>query len=227
MKRKRIARMRIIVLSNLAWFAVASMLLFAVQGMNQRLLSKKSTIKYLAQEISWQRYAADKARSKVASVPRLQYMTSIMETRDPDFHAIAKASWKWGKRFDVSPYLIMAVAHRESAFDPLARSYDRNGSPLAYGVMQINYRVWKDQLALDISKMHDVDYNVEKGTQILKYYLDQHAGDVSAALFGYWGGSLANGRYTYPPRVLESKYFTVENNPVPPDIVYTPNVVSQ
>lgn len=207
MKRKRLSPGRFLVLINLAWFAIVAILLFAVQWQQERLLAKGETVRYLAQEIRWQRYATDKANAQIVSLPEFQFLAQALATKDGDIYAVAKAAWKWGKAYGVSPHLIMAVAHRESNFDPAARSYDKAGNELAMGIMQINYQVWKDELKLDPARMDDVDYNVQQGALILKHYLDKSPGDVGAALFAYWGGALAGGRYTYPPRVLESKFF--------------------
>jgi soluble lytic murein transglycosylase-like protein len=202
--RKVLSPGKFLVLLNLAWFSIVALLLFALQDLHQNLLYKNDTVKALAQEIRWQRYSADKAKAQVATLPEMEFLVGVMETRDKDLYSITKAAWKWGRVYQVSPYLILAVVHRESNFNPAARSYDKDGVELAMGAMQINYRVWKDTLKLDISRMSDVDYNVQNGVIILKHYLDRNPGDVSRALWEYWGRGES---YSYSPRVLESKYF--------------------
>jgi len=198
------------VLSNLAWFAVVSMLLFAVQGMNQRLLSKKSTIKYLAQEISWQRYAADKARVQVRDLPELQFLARAMETKNAYFYGIAKAAWKYGRALEKwqqvpnGPALVMSIVHRESAFKMGQQSYTKTGRPIAYGPAQIHYAVWKDRFGLELEMMDDPDYSIKHAVEILLIYLDQCHGNVAESLWLYWG----KGKdWSYPPMVLKSKYF--------------------
>jgi soluble lytic murein transglycosylase len=110
---------------------------------------------------------------------------------------VAKAAWKWGRVYGVSPYLIMSVAHRESNFNPLAVS------PVgAVGIMQIMPDVWK----LNPSKLRWIDYNVRHGARILKHYLDRY-NDPSRALFAYYGGNNDRNGYGYPSRVLGSKHF--------------------
>lgn len=198
---------RVLLIFALFWMAVAIALLFCVEGQYALLQSKQETIRELAKEISWQRYEVTKAQMQVPEYQEFKYLSGVMETRDRNLHAIAKAAWKWGKVYVVSPDLILSVIHRESFFDPSARSFDKDGMPLAYGAMQVNYRVWKTELNLDISKMDEIDYNIKQGTIILKYYLDRNPGDLGAALFQYWGGSLAGGSYTYPVRVLNSSFF--------------------
>jgi soluble lytic murein transglycosylase-like protein len=207
MKRKQLSPGRFLVLINLTWFAIAAILLFANSWQFNDRVQKSATIDTIEAELRWQSHVTARARRQAKDLPELQFLVRAMETKDADIYAIAKAAWKWGKVYQVSPYLIMAVAHRESNFDPAARSYDKDGLELAMGAMQINYRVWEHELKLDLSMMENVDYNIQKGTIILKDYLDKYPGDVGAALFAYWGGQLAGGRYTYPVRVLESKYF--------------------
>ena len=181
-------------------------LLFAVQWQTARYISRGETIRELGNEIRWQRYEADKAKRKTVSLPELEFLTGVMETRDRDLYAVAKAAWKWGRVYMVSPFLIMAVAHRESNFNPAARSYDSDGLELACGIMQINYRIWRDELRLDRERLlSDIDYNVQQGVIILRHYLDRNPGDISKALWRYWGGQ--GEAFQYPPRVLESKYF--------------------
>ncbi len=139
---------------------------------------------------------------RVASLkPELEEARFLIETyraNDRNVYRVAKAAWKWGRVYKVSPYLIMAVAHRESNFNPLAVS------PVgAVGIMQIMPDVWK----LNPSKLRGIDYNVQMGARILKHYLDQHGGDVSRSLFAYWGGNNDRHGYGYPARVLGSKNF--------------------
>jgi soluble lytic murein transglycosylase-like protein len=196
----------LIIIFGLFWFITSIVLLFVSQDLHQNLLYKNDTVKALAQEIRWQRYSADKAKAQVATLPEMEFLVGVMETRDKDLYSITKAAWKWGRVYQVSPYLILAVVHRESNFKPAARSYDKDGVELAMGAMQINYRIWKDELNLDLDRMDEIDYNVLHGVIILKYYLDRNPGDVSRALWEYWGRGEIN---SYSPRVLESKYFDV------------------
>ncbi len=209
-KRKRLSPGRFLCLVNLAWFAIVAALLLANGWQYNARIRQDRTIGTIAAELRWQSHVTARAEAQVEQLPELRFIDQAMETNNRDMYAIARAAWKWGKAIQVSPYLITAVAHRESNFDPRARSYDKEGNPLAYGCMQINFQVWKDELKLDMARMDEVDYNVEKATRILKHYLDQNQGDVSAALFAYWGGALAGGSYSYPPRVLESKYFDTQ-----------------
>lgn len=229
MKRKHLSPGRFLVLLNMAWFAIFALLLFANDWQFKDRLQKAGTIDTIKHELRWKSHVTDRALAQALEIPELQFLTRAMETKDRNLYAIAKAAWKYGRALEKwdqvrnGPALVMSVVHRESNFDPLARSYrikrdkdgnivlDKNGEPVkiavAYGAMQINYGVWKDDLKLDLARMNEPDYNVRHAVDILDGYLKKNGGDISSALFDYWGGSLAGGSYTYPPRVLESKYF--------------------
>lgn len=180
----------------IAYAAIVGLLL-VIGSMQGRLEQKQETIRALAKEIRWQRYVAERAERRQADYQELRHLAQVFMSKDRDVYKVARAAWKWGKVYSVSPHLILAVAHRESNFNPNAVS------PVgAVGVMQIMPDVWQ----LDKSRMFDIDYNVQMGTKILKHYLDQY-GDPGRALFAYWGGNLNLHGFGYPSRVLGSKFF--------------------
>jgi len=186
----------------IAVLAVALVLaLITLHCVQNKLLYNRSTVSYLAKEIRWLRYEADRAKARVAQLPELQFLAETYQANVPNTYAVARAAYKHGTTHGVSPYLVMAVAHRESAFNPRAVS-----SVGAVGIMQVMPSVWK----LDRAQMFDIDYNVEQGTLILQHYLRKHPGDVGRALFAYWGGNVERHDFSYPARVLESKYFDAQ-----------------
>jgi len=187
----------------LFFMATTFALLFALSWQYDRLHLKHETVRELAKEITWQKYRASKAALQVRELPEYKYLVQVMETRDRDLFDIAKAAWKWGAVYKINPFLIMAVAHKESNFNPYAQSYV-NGQPCAYGIMQINHRVWKDELSIDFDRIFETDYNVKLGAIILRHYLDRNPGDVGAALWEYWGRGES---YKYSPMVLGSKFY--------------------
>lgn len=172
------------------------------------------TIQVLTAELRGQRWEVDRARELKAELEELRFMAKAVEGYSGPFYRITRAAWAEGQRQQVSPYLILAVAHRESNFDPGATSYrdaiDRDGNPVkvpvARGVMQINLDAWPD---VDPAKVYNIEYNVANGTRILRHYLDRKGGDVGAALFSYWGGDPERHGYGYPSRVMVSKFFEV------------------
>lgn len=156
------------------------------------------TIATLSRELRGQIWEVQRAREQRAELARLRFMTQIMQAYDRDFYEITISAWRWGRVHGVEPSLIMAVAHRESAFDPQAVS-----SAGAVGVMQIMPGVWR----LDPQQLRDIDFNIQHGARILRHYIDRANGRIGAALFRYWGGNNDRHGYGYPSRVLGSKYF--------------------
>jgi len=196
---------RILIGLALFFMATTFALLFALSWQHDRHNLRTETIRQLAKEITWQKYRANKAALQVRELPEYKYLVQVMETRDRDLFDIAKAAWKWGKVYKINPYLILAVAHRESNFNPSAQSYV-NGQPCAYGIMQINLKVWQKSLDIDPEQIWEIDYNVKIGAVILRHYLDRNPGDVGAALWMYWGMGSQRG---YAEKVLNSKYFDI------------------
>ncbi len=116
----------------------------------------------------------------------------------------------------------MAIIHRESFFQANAKSYkpkldqdgnmivDANGKivmvPLAWGVMQINYAVWKDELNIDEDRIMEPGYNIELGCRILRQYLDDCNNEEILALNKYWCGSISPPHNGYTDRIISSKF---------------------
>ena len=152
----------------------------------------------LVKQVRSQEWELKRVASLKPELDEARFLIETYRANDRNVYRVAKAAWKWGRVYKVSPYLIMSVAHRESNFNPLAVS------PVgAVGIMQIMPDVWK----LNPSKLRGIDYNVQMGAKILKHYLDQHGGDVSRSLFAYWGGNNDRHGYGYPASVLGSKHF--------------------
>ncbi|WP_084645130.1 lytic transglycosylase domain-containing protein [Oceanobacter kriegii] len=97
-------------------------------------------------------------------------------------------------RAGISPEMVLAVIHVESAFDRFAVS--RVG---AQGYMQI-MPFWKREIGREDDNLMSMATNLRYGCTILKHYLDKEKGNWIRALARY-NGSL--GRTTYPEKVLD------------------------
>ena len=87
---------------------------------------------------------------------------------------------------NVDPRIVTAMVAVESQFNPAARCGN------CVGLMQINVPIWEKALSLDLYKLEDVDYNLEKGLDILCIYIRQ-TGDVWRAIHFYNNGP--SGKY--------------------------------
>jgi soluble lytic murein transglycosylase-like protein len=120
---------------------------------------------------------------RYARVDFLEYQNAIFKKKFPDFAEIIHITYNRSKVFGFQPNLILAVMQVESAFNPLAVS-----AAGAYGLMQIHYAVWKDELKIDKSRLFNIAYNIELGLKILKQYYDLSGGNIKRALFLYNNG---------------------------------------
>ena len=93
----------------------------------------------------------------------------------------------------------------ESAFRPYVVSHAG-----AYGLMQVNYKVWKNEYNIDYSKICDIEYNVELGIKILKRYMKKSNGNILRALHLYNNGYLHNN-HKYKYKVLATNFVKDQN----------------
>lgn len=93
-----------------------------------------------------------------------------------------------GSQFGVDPFIIAAIIIKESKARHSARSR------VAYGLMQINWRVHKQNIAKafshikTLSDMMKPKNNIIVGTYIFSCYLNSSEGDIIRALSRYYGG---------------------------------------
>ena len=131
----------------------------------------------------------------------LRFRARATELMHPQWIETLNAVWKSSREYDIPENLVLAVIHRESMFRSNARS------SVAYGLMQIHYAVWRDELELEEDRLWDIEYNVDKGCKILRMYYDE-CGDWNRALLLYNNGyNIRNLKY--PGRVMSSKFMGV------------------
>ena len=126
----------------------------------------------------------------------LRFKEFIIKNRYGEFNQIMDTVYKQGQIYGFSPYLIMSIIKTESNYNKFGKSF------CAYGLMQINYNVWKDKLNIDLARIFDIEYNVELGCKILRHYMDLD-GDILKALFHYNNGFLFNNM-KYVPKITRA-----------------------
>ncbi len=110
---------------------------------------------------------------------------------------IVDISFEAGEKFEVDPYVIIAVMAIESSFNPFAES-----SAGALGLMQVMPKVHKEKFEKygGLDNSIDVKVNIYVGTEILKNYLLRY-GNFQRALRAYVGVSQTS-KSRYPKKVL-------------------------
>jgi soluble lytic murein transglycosylase-like protein len=176
-------------------FLVCAIVLSARQIQNQRTIrSLQKTVDALNRKI-------ESHQEAMARTDFYRFQETVYRLQTPDFAKITAAAFQQGRKHGFNPYLVMAVIFVESRFN--RRAVSRAG---AYGLMQVNYPVWKDELSIDRRKLTQVDYNIELGLTILKGYLRETRGDIIKALILYNNGY----KYTnqgYPEKVIASNFY--------------------
>jgi soluble lytic murein transglycosylase-like protein len=66
--------------------------------------------------------------------------------------------------------------------------------------MQVMLPVWREELAIDESRVFEVEYNIDLGLQILKQYYEESRGNMRMALHLYNNGYKYNNT-AYPDQV--------------------------
>lgn len=122
-------------------------------------------------------------RKKYERLDLLEYKNATFHKKFPDFARIVDVAYKTSRRYGFHPNLVLSVMQVESAFDPMAVS-----TAGAYGLMQVRYAVWKDELNIDKNKIFDIEYNIELGLKILKQYHEVSGGNLGRTLFLYNNG---------------------------------------
>jgi soluble lytic murein transglycosylase-like protein len=195
-----------VVLSALALVALASLLaqltvtnrnyersLAHVQYLQERLGAAHERVLQLNEEKLAQQEKTDR-------LELLEFKSATFQKKFPEFSHIVDVAFRKARRYGFHPNLVLSVIQVESAFNPLAVS-----AAGAFGLMQVRYSVWKDELGIDRRRIFDVDYNIDLGLRILKQYHDIAGGDLHRALFLYNNGYLYNNT-GYIAKVRSSIY---------------------
>jgi soluble lytic murein transglycosylase-like protein len=176
-------------------FLIFAIFLSAKQVENQKtILSLQKTVANLNNTLG-------NHQEVIARTDFYRFQENIFRLQAPEFAKITDAVFNLSRKHDLNPYLIMAVIFVESRFNRHAVS--KAG---AYGLMQINYAVWKNALKIDFKKITQVDYNIELGLTILKGYLRETSGDILRALLLYNNG-YRYGNSTYDEKIIATNFY--------------------
>ncbi len=131
----------------------------------------------------------------------LKFKEESFEKRYPEFSKILDVVYEKSKEYGFSPELVLSIIYVESSFNPKAIS-----PAGAYGLMQINYSVWKNELNIDFNKIFDIEYNIDLGLRILKHYYEKSNGDIMKALYLYNNGYKYDN-FSYNNKVVSTIFF--------------------
>ena len=172
-----------------------------VIGLSTQKDEDRASIQVLTREVSlMEEKIADLEKYK-NEMPLHRFQENIFKLRYPEYAKVSKIVFAKSKEYDFNPYLIMALIQVESDFKPYAIS-----SAGAYGLMQVNYSVWKDELNIKFNRIFDKEYNIDLGLKILKHYYQETNGDLIKALFHYNNGYKHNNtKYSF--KVISTLFY--------------------
>ncbi|MEN8152682.1 MAG: lytic transglycosylase domain-containing protein [Acidobacteriota bacterium] len=178
-------------------FAMFSTVIFIAKQNNE----KKLEIVNLQEQVSNLEVELETDRKELKKVELLKYKEMLMNKKHPIFSKIMDVVFKKSKEYKIDPNIIMGLIQVESNFKPYAVS--NRG---AYGLMQVNYSVWKKELNINTEKIFDIEYNIDLGIRILRMYIDESKGDILRALHLYNNGYLYNNE-AYKYKVISTVFF--------------------
>lgn len=112
-----------------------------------------------------------------------EYLNKKYKLYNLHLNYILDSIFKHCKQKNLSPCLVIALIETESGFN-----YQAVSSQNAIGLMQIHSPSWQT-LNLKNINLYDPDVNIDKGTDILRIYIDKNKGDINKALEDYCGKS--------------------------------------
>ena len=88
---------------------------------------------------------------------------------------------KYADKYDIPVEVGLSITAKESTFKKNAKSSS------SYGLKQINYGVWSEELNISKKCLTSVECNIKHGYIILRHYVDMYDGNLRAALMAYRG----------------------------------------
>lgn len=164
------------------------------------------SIRRLEKEVRQMSITAGYFRRQAEQNDYLRFSQHVFKIKAPLFTTITETVFRKSREYGFNPYVIMALIQVESSFKPYAVS-----SAGAYGLMQVNYSVWKDALEIDFDKIFDINYNIDLGLQILSHYYQEAKEDLFLALHRYNNGYLYNNT-AYNQKVIATSFFRQGEN---------------
>lgn len=181
-------------------FLMAAVISLATEGSDKRDTIEKlnAQVSLLEQNLT---YYKTLHQDIIRGKDYRQFQNKAFQIRFPNFSETIKIVYKKSIEYGFNPYLVMAIIQVESSFNPTAVSHAG-----AYGLMQVNYSAWKDQLNIAFEKIFEKEYNIELGLKILKYYYDHAKGNIFTALSRYCTGDNPNFE-PYNKKITSSRYY--------------------
>jgi len=176
-------------------FLVCAIVLSAKQ------VESHKTIQTLQKTVATLNHKISSHREAIAKTDYYRFQENVFRVQVPEFSHITGSVFTQSREHGFNPYLIMALIFVESRFN--RRVVSGAGS---YGLMQVNYKVWKDELNIDRRRLTEIDYNIELGLTILEVFLRETKGDLIKALIFYNSGYRSTNS-NYHKKIIASNFY--------------------
>lgn len=210
MKRKILNKsdiIEILLISCILLVGLSTILYYHSKNTQKKYSRVNTVVNDIAYKLRDMRIEESILKNKIKESEFYNYIEKVYEVTDKDFFNIISIIYKKANENNIDPFLLIAIIQHESDFNPSAQSF------CAYGLMQINYDAWKEDLQIDKKRIFDPEYNIDLGIIIYKYYLKRANNNVNLALFYYNNGEdmpKNKANYGYSKKILNSNYLNIK-----------------
>lgn len=186
------------------WMAISMVLILTILILVQEHTINKTTITRQNNSILAYKIKLCEMQKNLSNFDLYKFKEAVLTKKYPNFSNVSEIVYQKCKEMEINPLLVLGIIEIESAFNPYAVSHKG-----AYGLMQINYRVWKNELDIDFNKIFDIEYNIELGIKVFQTYLYHTNGNVLKALHLYNNGFAYNNT-SYKHKVIATDFLKNE-----------------
>jgi soluble lytic murein transglycosylase-like protein len=194
-------KIRKFLLITMPLILTAVLLFAALTDVSANLDQDQEKVKMLQARLEKVEQQLEENRTKWRDAELMKYQDTVFRKQYPVFSRIVDVVYRKSREYRFDPNLVMSVILVESDFNPRAVS-----SRGAYGLMQVNVAVWKDELDIDSGRIFDIEYNIDLGLKILRRYFKIAKGDILQALHYYNNGFLFNNQ-KYKLKVTNTVFY--------------------
>ena len=185
---------------TLLFCLIASYFIFFSEKGQQRVKTWINLLEFGDKQISDSAVSQTDLEKEFETIRVAKWISRKYRVSNEAVREIVEISFSAGDKFEVDPYVIIAVIAIESSFNPLAES-----GAGALGLMQVMPLIHRKKFEKygGFEKSLDVKVNIYVGTEILKNFYLRY-GNYQRALLAYVGVS-QNSDSSYPKKVLRLK----------------------
>ena len=183
--------------SRLLFCFIAFYFIFFSEKGQQRFITWLNLLEFSNKRISDSNISQTNLEKEFEKIRVAKWIARKYRVSNEAVREIVEISFSAGDKFEVDPYVVIAIIAIESSFNPLAES-----GAGALGLMQVMPLIHRKKFEKygGFEKSLDVKVNIYVGTEILKNFYLRY-GNYQRALLAYVGVSQKSNS-SYPRKVL-------------------------